>query len=411
MKKFTVPKKSLKKFVSLKDHPFVVPVVTFMALFFFSMIGFIVLSGGTTVGPRDSRVVNVFVDGEKQTLPTRAQTVEDLLGRLNISLEADDVVEPALDSPIISDNFNINIYRARPIVIVDKDKEFVLNTPDQSPRIAARNAGIIVYQEDQVFLEAPEDLLQDGFLGERYVIDRATPVTLILYGNVSGVRTQSNTVGELLAEKEIALAENDMVEPAQDTLLTDDMKITITREGQKIATVEEVIAPPVEYVDDPNLTRGEQVVKEPGVPGKKVVTYDIKLENGQEAERKKLQEIITVQPQRKLIARGTKIIISNPSENVKIGQQLAAGRGWTGEQFYCMYQLWQKESGWNTTSGNPSTGAYGIPQALPGSKMASVGSDWRSNPATQITWGMGYIAGRYGTPCGAWSTFQTRGWY
>jgi len=127
--------------------------------------------------------------------------------------------------------------------------------------------------------------------------------------------------------------------------------------------------------------------------------------------RTKLQEIITIPPQRKLIARGTKIIISNPSENVKIGEQLAAGRGWTGEQWYCLYQLWQKESGWNTTSGNPSTGAYGIPQALPGSKMASVGADWATNPATQITWGMGYIAGRYGTPCAAWSTSQSRGWY
>ena len=90
---------------------------------------------------------------------------------------------------------------------------------------------------------------------------------------------------------------------------------------------------------------------------------------------------------------------------------MAASRGWTGEQWYCLYQLWQKESHWSTTAGNPSSGAYGIPQALPGNKMSSAGSDWASNPSTQIAWGLGYVAGHYGTPCGAWSTSQARGWY
>ncbi|MCA9342889.1 DUF348 domain-containing protein [Candidatus Saccharibacteria bacterium] len=399
------------KLFSLKNHPFVVPVVTFMTLFFISMIGFIIFGGGTTVGPTDSRVVNVYVDGIKQTLPTRAQTVEDLLNRLSINIEPKDVVEPALDAPILTDDFNINIYRARPVVIVDGNKQVVTNTPDQSPRIAARNAGIVVYPEDNVYPEVPEDLLQEGIIGERYVIDRATPVTLVLYGNVSGVRTQAKTVGDLLNEKGIEAAEGDTVEPARNTPLSADLKVIITRPGQKIATVEESIPPPIEYVDDPNLDRGVEEVREPGTEGKKVVTYDIKLENDVEVERVLLQEIVTVNPQRRLVARGTKIIISNPSENVQIGQSLAATRGWTGEQFYCLYQLWQKESGWSTTAGNPSSGAYGIPQALPGTKMATVGSDWRSNPATQISWGMGYIAGRYGTPCAAWSTSQARGWY
>lgn len=399
------------KILSLKSHPFVVPVVTFMVLFFITMTGVVVLGGGSTVGPSDSRIVTVYVDNQKQTLPTRAKTVQDLLDRLNVKINEGDVVEPSLDSAIVSDNFNVNVYRSRPVMIIDQDKKIVVNSADQSPRIAARNAGVVVYPEDKIVPEAPENLLGEGVVGERYVIDRATPLTLILYGNVSGIRTQSKTVGDLLKEKNIQVSPSDTVSPAADTPLRNDMNVTITREGQQIATAEEEIAAPVEYTDDPNIIRGSTEEKEPGSPGKKVVTYEIKTENGVEVSRTKLQEIITIQPQRKLIARGTKIIISNPSENVKIGEQLAAGRGWTGEQWYCLYQLWQKESGWNTTSGNPSTGAYGIPQALPGSKMASVGADWATNPATQITWGMGYIAGRYGTPCAAWSTSQSRGWY
>jgi hypothetical protein len=73
--------------------------------------------------------------------------------------------------------------------------------------------------------------------------------------------------------------------------------------------------------------------------------------------------------------------------------------------------LWQKESGWNYQASNRSSGAYGIPQALPGSKMASAGADWQTNAGTQISWGLGYISSRYGNPCGAWAKSQSSGWY
>lgn len=105
----------------------------------------------------------------------------------------------------------------------------------------------------------------------------------------------------------------------------------------------------------------------------------------------------------------------NPSANALIGQRLAAERGWVGPEWECLYQLWQKESNWNEKADNPNSSAYGIPQALPGSKMASAGADWETNPETQIKWGLGYIAGRadYGTPCAAWTLWQSRSphWY
>jgi hypothetical protein len=85
--------------------------------------------------------------------------------------------------------------------------------------------------------------------------------------------------------------------------------------------------------------------------------------------------------------------------------------GFTIDHAPCLVNLWNKESGWNEKASNRGSGAYGIPQALPGSKMASVGADWRTNPVTQIKWGLGYIKGRYKTPCGAWSHFQSKGWY
>lgn len=103
---------------------------------------------------------------------------------------------------------------------------------------------------------------------------------------------------------------------------------------------------------------------------------------------------------------------SNPSEAQAIARDLMASMyGWGDDQFGCLVELWNHESGWNVYAENRSSGAYGIPQALPGSKMGAYGDDWQTNPATQIKWGLGYISGRYGTPCGAWDSFNAQGWY
>lgn len=100
----------------------------------------------------------------------------------------------------------------------------------------------------------------------------------------------------------------------------------------------------------------------------------------------------------------------DPGTAQALGLQLVLARGWDQSQFACLDSLFTRESHWNVYAANPS-GAYGIPQALPGSKMASAGADWATNPATQITWGLNYIQARYGTPCGAWAHSQASGSY
>lgn len=115
----------------------------------------------------------------------------------------------------------------------------------------------------------------------------------------------------------------------------------------------------------------------------------------------------TATPTRRSTSRSSAAVSSGDPRS--IARSMLAARGQSG-QFSCLDSLWTKESGWRTTAANPS-GAYGIPQALPGSKMASAGSDWRTNPATQIEWGLGYIADRWGSPCAAWSHSQSAGWY
>jgi hypothetical protein len=102
--------------------------------------------------------------------------------------------------------------------------------------------------------------------------------------------------------------------------------------------------------------------------------------------------------------------VPDPStaQGIALAQLTALGLG--ASEFDCLVSLWDRESHWNVSAANAS-GAYGIPQALPGSKMASAGADWETNPATQISWGLSYIADRYGSPCGAWAHSEDVGWY
>jgi hypothetical protein len=96
---------------------------------------------------------------------------------------------------------------------------------------------------------------------------------------------------------------------------------------------------------------------------------------------------------------------------IQIAQQMLGQFGWSPSEFSCLYPLWEHESGWNPAAENAGSGAYGIPQSLPGSQMASAGANWQTNAATQIRWGLTYIHGRYGSPCGAWAHEQANNWY
>jgi hypothetical protein len=101
-----------------------------------------------------------------------------------------------------------------------------------------------------------------------------------------------------------------------------------------------------------------------------------------------------------------------PVDPRAVARTMMVSYGWTSEaQFDCLDSLWNRESGWQWNATNPYSGAYGIPQSLPASKMAAAGADWRTNATTQIRWGLDYIQGRYGSPCGAWAHSQATGWY
>jgi uncharacterized protein YabE (DUF348 family) len=178
-----------------------------------------------------------------------------------------------------------------------------------------------------------------------------------------------------------------------------------------------------QQIKAPDLPKGLIVVKYHGRAGKVARTYEVTTKRGVEISRRLVRTRTTSRPTDTVILVGTMPppasspdpapapVVASPSSAQAIARSMVARRGWSSAQFSCLVSLWNNESGWHVTATNRSSGAYGIPQALPATKMASVGADWRTDATTQITWGLDYIAQRYGTPCGAWDHELSSDWY
>lgn len=206
-----------------------------------------------------------------------------------------------------------------------------------------------------------------------------------------------------------------VAQAATDKLVTKvaagDPDVTVTT-----VTEEKSIAPGQVVKKDSGAFKGEKRVISKGKAGTELVTYDVTYEGGVEVSREVSLSVVVRPATDSVVSVGTLVVptttAAQKGTNRALGKQMAADMyGWTGDQWACLDNLWARESGWRTEAGNKSSGAYGIPQSLPGSKMAKYGDDWRTNPVTQIKWGLAYIDGRYNTPCGAWNHFLDRNWY
>lgn len=287
-------------------HPFVIPVILGLFLFFAACGSFIIL-GGETIGASDSKIVRLYIDGKSRIVPTRAETVGQALERAGVELNQEDVVEPMLNSPIYDKNFNINVYRAKPVTVIDEDgKKIIAKIAESSPAALARKAGFKVYPEDKVFAAPPYEVMRDGVLGEKIVINRAVPTNINLYGNNVPTRTHVETVGQLLSEKNIKTLEGDTVHPAPETPISNNLQIFVVRNGKQIVAVEEEIPSPIERREDATKNIGDNSVVEPGAPGKKVVTYEIETKNGKETSRKEIQSVVAVEPVKRVMIVGVK---------------------------------------------------------------------------------------------------------
>lgn len=400
----------LKKFVAWLQahnwhkHPLVLPLVTMLVLFGVGTAVFI-LSGGQQVTASDSHLVIFSHDKKQETLPTRAKTVGEFLERIGVPLHDGDVVEPSKDTEILEEKFRINIYRARPVTVVDNGKKTFAYSAATTARSVATQAGVTVYPEDTLTVQPASDFIKDSTISENIIINRAVLVNLNLYGTPAPVRTHVKTVGELLREKHIEMAKDDTVQPSAETPVSEGMQVFVTRNGVQIVTAEEVIAMPTETIEDARLSFGATAVRQEGSPGKRLITYQVETQNGVEIKRQVIQSVTAVEPVKRIVARGKTVFIPSDKEAVMAAAGIAKS-----DYAYVNYIV-SRESRWNAAAVNRSSGATGLCQALPGSKMASAGSDWATNPVTQLKWCSGYAHSRYGSWSAAYNAWVSKHWW
>lgn len=339
-------RKRIRHFKRLGKKPlFTVPLATFLALLALSSIALTISSGGNPIKrQRDPNVVVVNYDKQERTIPTDAKTVGELLKRLDITLHGGDVVEPAKETTIASDNFRVNVYRAAPVTIIDGDQKTFTYSAAATPRSIVKQAGLSVYPEDKLELLPTDNFLNESSIGERVVIDRAAPVTLNLYGTSVPLRTHASTVKALIQEQGIKLGKDDSVQPALDTALSADMQVFLLRRGTQIQTVEETVPMPVQTVSDDKLAYGTTAVRQQGASGKKLITYQIELQNGAEVGRKVIQEVVSQQPVTQVVAKGTSPLTGSLSTWLSKLRQCESGGNYrtnTGNGFYGAYQFTQ----------------------------------------------------------------------
>ncbi len=305
--------------------------LVFVALFF---------TNQSTVKAENERVVTIFYDGTEKTIVTSAPTIAESLERAGVGLNKYDSVEPALDTQLVASSYSVNVYRARPVTVVDGLTRSVVLTPHTSARKIAEAVGVKVYDEDLLQLSRIDDFLQEGGVGLKLDIKRSTPVKMILFGKKVDARTQAATIGELLTEKGFSLTDGDKVWPNPDTKIEAGITLAIYRTGQ-LEIKEEPVTFETERILDKDREVGYREVKEKGTPGKRFVIYGFETVDGKKI-KKELHSYVMVKPIKQVEVIGVK------------------SEGFAGGFGEALAQLRSCEAGGNydRNSGNGYYGAY-----------------------------------------------------
>jgi uncharacterized protein YabE (DUF348 family) len=267
-------------------------ITTLVLLVAVSIVG---LTHNAQAQDENRRLITVYDRGVKQVFLSSEKTIGSALQAKHIELDARDTVEPSLNEVLVAPDYKVNIYRARPVVVVDGAVRIKTVSPYQTPQQIAKDVGITVYDEDTATLQPLTDFVSDG-AGLQLTITRATSLTLDLYGKKTVVHTQVKTVDGLLKEKKISLGLKDHISVALATPIAQGMEIRITREGKQTVAVDEDIASPSQIVYDADRPIGYRAVQVAGIPGIRSVTYEVEVKDGVEISRIAIASIVTRTP-------------------------------------------------------------------------------------------------------------------
>jgi uncharacterized protein YabE (DUF348 family) len=355
----------------------------------------------TEAHAENTRVVNIHIDGQEKTIATNASNVQEVLENFGAKIGKHDKTEPALNHPVKGSDFTINVYRARPITVVDGANNYTVITAERSPRQIAQDAGFETKQEDEFNFERSDNPFE-GAPGTQMVIKRAKTITFDLYGTASQMSTNETSVKGLLEDRAVELDPEDEVNVPLEARIVEGMTISIAKINKNVETVEEVAPFEEEKINDAQQPTSYRKVQTPGKNGKKLVTYEVVSRNGGEPVRTAVKEVITEEPTKQVVVVGAKQVVNAPGN---CGEWLAQAGISNADAVW----LIAKESGCNPGAVNKSSGACGIPQALPCSKLPCPLD--ASGAVCQLGWMDRYVHGRYGSWAAARAFHAQRGWY
>ena len=352
-------------------------------------------------------IVTIFDNGNKTSIKTDSHIVEEAVKQAGISLEDTDTVEPGLDEIMTSEQFYINVYRSHPVLVTDKGVTRKILTSKTDPGEVAADAGLPLHERDQItILPITVELLLEAGTNIHYEILRAKVIHLNFYGRPFDVRTNATTVETFLFEQGIVLADNDRTSFPLEHILKDGEHLDLSHHGLHTTTIDETIPFKTQTITDYNRPSGQTEEKTAGQNGQRTVTYEIELKNGKEISRRPINEIITLEPVTRVVVVGAKASLPPGSH-----EDWMRAAGIAESDFGYVNFIIGKESRWTWNAKNKSSGAYGLCQALPASKMASAGSDYMTNPITQLKWCSSYAKRRYGSWANAYHEWVRKKWW
>ena len=371
---------------------------------------------------KDERLVVFYIDNVETIVITKSKTVADAMRDGGISVGQHDFIEPKIDAELTDSMSFVSIRRSRMVTVIDGDNEKRVITPSDSKIAIAAAAGIKLYPEDDAEFNLTDDIIDKNGATLEMKIIPAKVVFLSLYGQEMTLRTQKSTVAEFLREKNIKLTDDDHVSIDMNTPIKNGMSFQIWRNGITTISVEEDIDFPIEEIKDDSKFVGFREVKNAGQNGKKTVIYEVEMYDGVEISRKIINEIVVepAVPQTEIVGTKPRSVPWTGSVDKEAWLRAAgiAESDWGYVQYiieregsWCPVR-WQGDRGcMDHGQVAPNNLGYGMFQATPGTKMSSAGSDWLTNPVTQIIWANGYAVGRYGSWYNAYEFKAQKGWW
>jgi uncharacterized protein YabE (DUF348 family) len=261
------------------------------------LFGALIVGLNNTVHAQDNngRLMTVYDRGIKRVFLSMDKTVGDALRTQHVDLDAHDTVEPAVDVVLTASEYHVNIYRSRPVIVVDGMVRIKTMSPYQTAQQIANDVGITIYDEDITTLQPLTNFVSDG-AGLELIIARATPVVLDLYGKKTEIRTTARTVGDMLREKNIVLGASGRVSVAKTTRITAGMAVRVWREGKQTVSIDQEIPVTSRIVYDADQPIGYRAVQTKGVPGVRSITYQLEIKDGADVSRAEIANIVTRHP-------------------------------------------------------------------------------------------------------------------